>query len=149
MAEKIISTNKEARYKYLLFDVFEAGIELKGPEVKSVRDGGVSLKDSFARVENGEIFLYNMHIAPYEYANINAPEPKRARKLLLRKSEIVKLASKISQRGFTIVPTKLYFKKGFAKVEIALAKGKRLYDKREAIKKREAQREMRRSLRGK
>jgi len=149
MADKLVATNRQARFQYTLFDAYEAGIELKGCEVKSLREGKASIKESFARVDKGEVFLYNMHIPPYEYANINQPDPKRLRKLLLKKSEINKLAAQTSQRGFTIVPTKVYFKKGFAKVEIALAKGKRQFDKREVMKKREVEREVRRSLRSK
>jgi len=149
MAEKLIATNREARFEYSLFDTYEAGIELKGCEVKSLREGSASIKESFARVDKGEVYLYNMHIPPYEYANINQPDPKRIRKLLLKKGEINKLSAQTSQRGFTIIPTKVYFKKGFAKVEIALAKGKKVFDKREVMKKRETEREIRRSLRKK
>ena len=149
MAEKIIATNKEARHNYALFDAYEAGIELKGGEVKSLRAGKASLKESFARIEKGELLLYNMHIAPYEGTTVDIPDPKRVRKLLLHKKDISKLAAKTSQRGYTIIPTKIYFKKGYAKVEIAIARGKRTWDKRETIQKREAEREVRRSLRGK
>lgn len=149
MAEKIVATNKEARYNYTLFDTYEAGIELRGGEVKSLRTGNATLKDSFAMIERGELFLYNMHIAPYEMTTVNVPDPKRVRKLLLHKSDINRLAAQTSQRGYTIIPTKVYFKKGYAKVEVAVAKGKRLWDKREAIQKRETERELRRSLRSK
>lgn len=149
MAEKIIATNKEARHTYALFDSFEAGIELKGGEVKSLRAGKASLKESFARVEKGEILLYNMHISPYKGTTVDIPDPQRVRKLLLHKKDIVKLEAKTAQRGFTIIPTKIYFKKGYAKVEIAIARGKKLWDKRQAIRKREVEREMRRSLRSK
>jgi len=145
MSEKIIATNKQARYNYTLFDAVEAGVELKGSEVKSLRLGYVSLNDSFARVEKDGIYLYNCHIVPYKYAR-EAQDPQRIKKLLLHKSEINKFAARLAQRGFTLVPVKIYFKRGMAKVEIALAKGKRLYDKREAIKKRESSLEMRRAI---
>lgn len=142
-------TNREARHNYTILESFETGIVLCGCEVKSLREGRAALKDSFARIEKGELFLYNMYIAPYEAAGRNNPEPKSPRKLLLHKSEIAKLQGAVSQRGYTLVPLKLYFKHGIAKVELALCKGKRQYDKREAIKRREVEREIRRGLREK
>ncbi len=142
---KIIATNKKARYDYHLLESFEAGIALKGTEIKSVRDGKVSLQDSYAVVDGGEVFLYNMFIAPYEPASRFNHEPARTRKLLLRKTEIKRLLGKMSGSSLTMIPTRAYLKNGRAKVEIALAKGKKKYDKRETIKKREVQREVRRA----
>ncbi len=144
--DKTAATNRKARYNYEILESVEAGIELKGTEVKSLREGKASLNDSFARVDDGEIFLYNCHISPYEFGNRANVEPLRQRKLLLHKSQIVRLAGKISQKGMTLIPLKIYFKKGLAKVEIAVAKGKLLYDKRESIKTRERDLELRRVL---
>ncbi|MFH1406861.1 MAG: SsrA-binding protein SmpB [Candidatus Omnitrophota bacterium] len=141
----IIATNRQARHDYAVFESVEAGIELKGAEVKSLRDGRVSLKDSFARVEQDGIYLYNCHINPYPLSTQQL-DPIRPRRLLLHKTQINKLAGLVAQRGFTIVVLKMYFKRGMAKVEIAPAKGKRLYDKREAIKKRDVEREIRRAI---
>lgn len=135
---KVITTNRKASFSYHLMDRIEAGLSLLGSEVRSLREGGANLTDSFATIKNGEVWLLNAHIAPYEPANYLNHKPTRERKLLLHKREIIKLTVKLKEKGLTLVPTKLYFKDGRAKVEIALAKGKRLYDKREAIKKREA-----------
>lgn len=143
--DRAAAVNRKARFDYHIFESLEAGIELKGTEVKSIREGRASLKDSFARVDEGELFLYNCHIAPYEFGNRANVEPMRRRKLLLHKNQIARLAGQISQKGFTIIPLKIYFKRGIAKVEIALAKGKLLYDKRESIKKRESDLELRRA----
>jgi len=142
----IIAQNKKANFDYHLLDRFEAGIELKGSEVKSVRLRKVSLNDSFARVERGEVFLYGMHINPYKQSGQFAPDPTRVRKLLLHKSEIKKIDSLVSQRGHTLVPTRVYLKKGFVKVELAVAKGKQLFDKREKLRHRTIEREIKRSL---
>jgi len=149
MAEELIATNREARHNYHILESVEAGIELKGAEVKSLREHRANLRDSFARVEGNEIYLYNMHVSPYPQAGRFNPEPKRRRKLLLHKTEIKRLFGQLTQKGLTLVPLRLYFKRGFAKVELALAKGKKLYDKREAIRRRETQRELRRALRRK
>ena len=149
MAEKIIATNRKARYNYTILESVEAGIELKGTEVKSLRNGHASLNDSFARVDGGEVFLYNMHIAPYEFGNIMNADSLRPRKLLLHKRQIAHFAGALSAKHQTLVPLKLYFKDGIAKIEIALVKGKQLYDKRETIRKRETERELRRIHRGK
>jgi SsrA-binding protein len=146
MPEKSVATNRQARFKYTILESLEAGIALKGTEVKSLRTGNVSLSDSFARAEGNEIFLYNMHISPYEFGNINNPDPLRPRKLLLHRSQIRKLIGETSAKRLTLVPLKIYFKDGLVKVELALAKGKQLHDKREAIKKRESDRELRRRL---
>ena len=147
MDGKKVATNKTARRDYHILETIEAGIELKGTEVKSLRESKANLKDSFARVEGGEVFLYNMHISPYEFGNIANVEPKRERRLLLHKSQIRKLIGQTSQKSFTLVPLSAYIKRGRVKIELAIASGKRLYDKREAIKRREAAREMQRALR--
>ncbi len=149
MVEKIIATNRQAHYNYTILESLEAGIELKGTEVKSLRTGQANLKDSFGRVENGQVFLYNMHIAPYEFGNIANVDSVRPRRLLLHKNQIRRLAGELSTKHLTLVPLKLYFKEGVAKVEIALVKGKKLWDKRESIRRREMDRELRRAIRGK
>ncbi len=143
---KVIATNRKAYHDYFIEETIEAGIELKGTEVKSVRLGHVNLKDSFARVENGEVFLYNMHISPYEKGNIFNVDPMRDRKLLLHKSEINRLAGYVQQKGYTLIPLKIYIKRGKIKVELAVAKGKKLFDKREAIAKRDAELEIRKKM---
>lgn len=140
-------TNKAARRDYFILETYEAGIELKGTEVKSLREGNANLKDSFARIMKGQVFLYNMHISPYEFGNIANVEPKRERRLLLHKSQIRKLIGETSQKGHTLVPLSAYLKGGRVKIELALVKGKLLYDKRETLKRREADREMQRALR--
>jgi len=145
---KVICTNRKAYHDYHVEDKFEAGIVLSGTEVKSLREGRANLKDSYAKIKNGEIFLVNAHISPYSFGNIFNHEPKRERKLLLHRREINKLTGKINERGYTLVPLSMYFnKQNRAKVELALVKGKTLYDKRESIKrkdeKRLAEREMR------
>jgi len=149
MENGIVVTNRQARHDYFILETFEAGIELRGSEIKSIRKRHANLKDSFARVEKGEILLHNLHISPYEFARGNEIDPKRPRKLLLKKSQIRYLFAKISAKKLTLIPLKIYFKKSLAKVEIALAKGKRFFDKREAIKAKEAKREVDRVLRKK
>ncbi len=149
MSEKIIAKNPQAFRDYAILEALESGIELKGSEVKSIRQGKVNLKDSYARIEYNEIFLHNCHISPYEQASIFNPDPIRKRKLLLHKKEIQKLIGLTAQKGLTIVPTKLYFSHGFVKLELAVAKGKKLYDKRVSIKKKQEDLEMRRALRKK
>lgn len=146
MDEKIAATNRQARHDYTILESLEAGLELKGPEVKSIRQGLVNLKDSFAKPDGGELFLYNMHVSPYEFGNINNPDPLRPRKLLLHRRQIDKLIGEISTKRLALIPLKLYFKKGMAKVELALAKGKKLYDKRRATRERDAERELKRTL---
>ena len=143
---KVISDNRRARYDYEILEVFEAGIELKGSEVKSLRANQASIKESFAMIRDGEVFLINSYIAPYEQANLFNHEPRRDRKLLLNKREINRLMGKTLIRGYTLVPTKVYFKRGKAKVDIALGKGKKVHDRRDDIKKREADREMEKAL---
>lgn len=138
--EKIIATNKKATHDYFILEKYEAGIVLKGTEIKSIRQGKVNLRDSFARIIKGEIFLMNMHISPYTHGNVFNHDPLRDRKLLLHKKEIARLAGKVAQKGLALVPLSLYFKNSRVKVELALVKGKKLYDKREDIKKRDLQR---------
>lgn len=139
---KLIATNKKARHDYHLSDEVEAGIVLKGTEVKSIREGRVTIKDAYAEIKNGEVFLRQLHINPYTFAYYDNHDPLRSRKLLLHNYEIKRLIIKTTERGFTIVPLKLYFKNGKIKVQIALAKGKKLYDKRDSIKEREVNREL-------
>ena len=143
---KIVSVNKTGRRDYEVIDTFEAGISLKGSEVKSVREGAVNLKESYIRVIREEIFLIGCHISPYSHAPVDAHEPTRERKLLLHKREIEKLVGLVEQKGLTLFPLKMYFKNGKAKMEIALGKGKKHYDKREDVKKREADREIERAF---
>ena len=144
---KIISNNRKARFNYFFNESFEAGIVLKGSEVKSLRDGKANISESYAIDEQGEIFLVNSHIPSYKESSYNNHDPKRNRKLLFNKREINKLIGKINREGYTLIPTKLYFKKGKAKVEIAVAKGKKHFDKRHAIKKRDWNREKARYFR--
>jgi SsrA-binding protein len=144
---KIIATNRKAHRDYAILEAIECGIELKGSEVKSARATKVNLNDSFARIENNEVILYNTHISPYEEASYLNVEPVRHRRLLLRRSQINKLMGQVIQRGCTLVPLKAYFnERGFLKIELALCKGKKLYDRREHIKRREADLEMRRVM---
>ena len=146
MSEKIITTNRKARHEYHILDTIEAGIVLAGSEVKSLRDGKANLKDSYATVRGGEIFLLNVHISPYDFGNINNHDPLRERKLLLHKKEIKKLIGRVNEKWLTLVPLRLYFRHGKVKVELAVAKGKKVYDKRADIAKRDADRELRRAL---
>ena len=138
---KLIANNKKAYHDFFILDTYEAGIALHGTEVKSLRMGKCSIKESFIRVENGEMFIYGMHISPYEKGNIFNKDPLRVRKLLLHKSEIHKLLGKTQEKGMSIVPLKVYLKGSLVKVEIGLAKGKKLYDKREDIAKKDQKRE--------
>ena len=143
---KIITNNKKAFHNFFVSDLLEAGIELKGGEIKSVANGKVSLSDSFVTIKNGEAYLRNCYIAPADNSNPNDSECKRTRKLLLHKDEILKLERKTQEKGFSIIPTKVYMTKGKAKVEIGLAKGKKLYDKRQTLKDRAVQRVVDRAL---
>ena len=143
MAEHLIADNRKARYDFHLFDTYEAGLVLLGTEVKAIREGRVNLKDSYGRVEHGEVFLYNLHISPYSHRGYATHEPLRRRKLLLNKIEIRKLIGKTLERGLTLVPVRMYFKNGRVKVALCLAKGKKNYDKRETIRRREIDRETR------
>lgn len=142
---KIIAENRKARFNYFIEDEFEAGLVLKGTEVKSLRLGRANLKDAYAKIENGEIFVYQMHIGPYPFAYYGNHDPLRIRKLLLHKREIKRLYGKVNEKGFTLIPLKIYFKQGKVKMTLALAKGKRKYDKREAIRRRDEKRDMERA----
>ena len=145
--DKIVVTNRKAHRDYNILKVWEAGIELKGSEVKSIRDVRANLNDSFARVENGQILLYNMHISPYDRASVFNVEPQRVRRLLLHKNQISKIAGEVFQRGLTLVPLRLYFnERGFAKIELALCRGKKLYDRRRDMMRREADLEIKRAM---
>ena len=153
MAEKqqrsdVIATNRRARFEYEIFDTFEAGMSLLGSEVKALRAGKANLSDSYATIRRGEVFLLNLHIGAYEKAGRANAEPLRERKLLLHRAEIRRLGGKLAERGFTLVPLKLYFANGRAKVELGLARGKKRYDKRESIKRRETDRDLARTMRG-
>lgn len=143
---KLIANNKKAYHDYFILDTYEAGIALHGTEVKSLRMGKCSVKESFIRVENGEVFIYGMHISPYEKGNIFNKDPLRPRKLLLHKAEINKMLGKTKEKGMAIVPLKVYFKGNLVKVEIGLARGKKLYDKRNDIAKKDQQREAQRDF---
>ena len=143
---KLIANNKKAYHDYFILDTYEAGIALHGTEVKSLRMGKCSIKESFIRIENGEVFVYGMHVSPYEKGNIFNKDPMRVKKLLLHKSEINKLLGKIKEKGMSLVPLKVYFKGSLVKVEIGLAKGKKLYDKRDDIAKKDQQRETQRDF---
>ncbi len=138
---KLVANNKKAYHDYFIEDKYEAGIALHGTEVKSLRMGKCSIKESFIRIENGEVFAYGMHISPYEKGNIFNKDPLRVKKLLLHKYEINKLAGKLAEQGYTLVPLQVYFSGGKAKMEIGLAKGKKLYDKRQDIAKKDQRRE--------
>lgn len=142
MDKKVVSTNRKAFHDYHIFDKFIAGIVLTGTEIKSIRKGMLNLKDSFAKIENNEMFLYGMHISHYEQGNRYNHKPDRIRKLLLQKREILKIQDKIKKDGYTIVPLELFLTHGFAKIEIGLAKGKKLYDKRDAIAKKTQDRDI-------
>ncbi|PWM49700.1 MAG: SsrA-binding protein [Clostridiales bacterium] len=143
---KIIAENRKARHDYIIEESFETGIVLTGTEVKSMRGGRINLKDSYAQIENGEIFLHGMHISPYEHGNIFNVDPLRPRKLLMHKREIMRLFGKVKTDGLTLVPLKVYFERDKVKVELALVRGKKLYDKREAAAEKSAKREMDRAI---
>ena len=145
-AQSSVAENRKAFHDYHLLETFEAGLVLLGTEVKAIREGRVNLRDSFARVEDGEVFLYNVNISPYSHRGYADHEPLRRRKLLLHRSEIKKLIGKTVEKGMTLVPVRLYFKNGRVKVAVSLAKGKKDYDKRETIKRREADRETRAAI---
>lgn len=139
---KVVAQNRRARHEYTIIDSMETGIELVGTEVKSIRQGKASLQDAFARIEGGEVYLYNCNIAVYEFGNRFNHEPLRKRRLLLQKKQILKLKAQSKEKGLTLVPLKLYFKRNWVKVDLALGKGKHLYDKRETIAKRDNKREL-------
>ena len=146
---KLVANNKKAYHDYFIDDKYETGIELYGTEVKSIRMGKCRIKEAFVRIENGQVYIYGMHISPYEKGNIFNKDPLRQRKLLMHRREIDKLLSKIKEKGFTLVPLQVYFKGSLVKVEIGLARGKKLYDKRDDIAKKDAKREMERSFKAK
>ena len=147
MGVLLITENKKARFDYTILQTFEAGIELRGSEVKSLRDGHIQLKDSYVSFRSGEAFLQNAHISEYKNSSYNNHEPERLRKLLLNRSELTKIETALTEKGLTCLPLKVYFKNGYAKIEIGLAQGKKIHDKRQAIKKRDAESELRKSLR--
>ncbi len=146
-AQRITITNRKARHNYFILDTIESGIVLTGTEVKSLRAGNANLQDSYAEVRNGEVWLEGMHISPYEHGSINNHEPRRRRKLLLQKKQIRKLIGSLKEKGLTLVPLSVYFKGPYAKVELAVARGKKSYDKREAIAERDAERDLARMKR--
>ena len=145
-AQKLIANNKKAFHDYFIDETYEAGVALHGTEVKSMRMGKCSIKESFVRIENEEVYIYGMHISPYEKGNIFNRDPLRVKKLLLHKSEIRKMKGKIAEKGYTLVPLKVYFNRSLVKVEIGLAKGKKLYDKRQDIAKKDQRREAERDF---
>ena len=144
--EKLVAQNKKASHEYFFEEIYEAGLELSGTEVKSLRMGKCSIKESFVRIENGEVYVYGMHVSPYEKGNIFNKDPLRVKKLLLHKQEINKLIGKIKEKGYTLVPVQVYFSNGRAKIEIGLARGKKLYDKRDDIAKKDQRRETEREF---
>lgn len=143
---KIVASNRKARHEFFIEDTIEAGLVLKGTEVKSIRQGRINVKESYAAIENGEAYIYNMHISPYEQGNIYNVDPIRKRKLLLHKREIRRLQAAVMQKGYTLVPLTVYIKDGLVKLELAIAKGKKLYDRRQDIAKRDAERRMQQHL---
>lgn len=142
MQKKILSQNRKARHDYFIDEIYEAGIVLSGPEVKSLRESRASLRDTYARIKNGELFLYNMHITPYPFAHNLNLDPIRTRKLLMQKREIKRLIGKTEEKGYSLIPLSIYLLRGLIKVELALAKGKRKYDKRHVLREREMKREL-------
>src|SRR5690554_3008026 len=142
---RLVASNRKAKHEYEILDTVEAGLVLKGPEVKSIRDGKVAFQDAFARVDGGEVWLHSFHISPYEQANRFNVDPLRPRKLLLNRSEIRKLASRVDEKGLTLVPLDLYFRNGVAKMTLAVGRGRKLHDKREKLKKQTQEREARRA----
>jgi len=142
----VVARNRKARHEFESLDTWEAGIELRGPEVKSIRAGGVSFQDAFARVDGGEVWLHSLHISPYEQANRNNVDPVRPRRLLLKSAEIRQLAIKTEEKGLTLVPLDVYFSRGYAKLTLAVARGKKMHDKRETLKKRQQDLEARRAM---
>jgi SsrA-binding protein len=143
---QVVARNRKARHEFEILETLEAGMELRGPEVKSIRAGHVSFQDAFARVESGEVRLHSLHISPYEQANRANSDPVRPRRLLLNRREIRHLASRVDEKGLTIVPLEIYFSRGYAKVTLGVARGRKLHDKRESVKRREQEREARRAV---
>lgn len=145
-ARKVVARNRKARHEYEILETLEAGIALKGPEVKSLRDGKVAFQDAFAHVDRGEVWLRSLHISPYEQANRFNEDPLRPRKLLLNRGEIRKLVGKVEEKGLTLIPLEIYFRRGYAKVLLALARGKKLHDKRDALKAKQQKRDAQRAV---
>ncbi|MGY8777556.1 MAG: SsrA-binding protein SmpB [Longimicrobiales bacterium] len=145
-SRKIVARNRKARHEYEILETYEAGMELKGPEVKSLRSGGVAFQDAFARVDSGEVWLHSLHISPYEQANRNNVDPVRPRRLLLNRQEIRQMIIKTEEKGLTVVPLEIYFSRGYAKISLGVARGKNLYDKRETLKRRQQDREAQRAI---
>jgi SsrA-binding protein len=144
--KKVVARNRKARHEYEILDTYEAGMELKGPEVKSLRAGNVAFQDAFARVDGGQVWLHSLHISPYEQANRFNEDPARTRRLLLNRSEIRQLVIKTEEKGLTLVPLEIYFQRGYAKLSLAVARGKKLHDKRETLKRRQQDREAQRAI---
>jgi SsrA-binding protein len=144
--KKVVATNRKARHEYEVLDTFEAGLVLRGPEVKSLREGKVGFQDAFARVEGGEVWLHSLHISPYEQANRFNEDPLRPRKLLLHRQEILRLVGKVEEKGLTLIPLTIYFRRGYAKVTLALARGRKTYDKREKLRRKTQEDEARRAM---
>ncbi len=145
-AKKIVVVNRKARHEYSIMEVFDAGLSLVGTEVKSIRNGRANIQDAFAKIESGEVWVHNLHISPYDHGTRWNVDPRRARKLLLHRHEIHLIRTRLEQKGLTLIPLSLYFQRGFAKLELGLGKGKKLYDKREDIANRDVEREARREL---
>ena len=144
--KKVVATNRKARHEYEVLDTFEAGLVLRGPEVKSLREGKVGFQDAFARVEGGEVWLHSLHISPYEQANRFNEDPLRPRKLLLHRQEILRLIGKVEEKGLTLIPLTIYFRRGYAKMTLALARGRKTYDKREKLRRKTQEDEARRAM---
>ena len=144
--KKVVARNRKARHEFEILDTYEAGMELKGPEVKSLRAGNVAFQDAFARVDGGQVWLHSLHISPYEQANRFNEDPARTRRLLLNRSEIRQLVIKTEEKGLTLVPLEIYFQRGYAKLSLAVARGKKLHDKRETLKRRQQDREAQRAV---
>lgn len=145
---RVVASNRKARHEYEILDTLEAGLVLRGPEVKSLREGKVGFQDAFARVDGGEVWLHSLHISPYEQANRYNEDPLRVRKLLLRTQEIRRLVGKVEEKGLTLIPLEIYFSRGYAKVKLGLARGRKLHDKREKLKQQAQDREARRAVEG-
>lgn len=143
---KIVARNRRARHEYEILETFEAGVVLRGPEVKSIREGKVNFQDAFARIDAGEIWLHNLHVSPYQPATRENPDPTRTRKLLLTRAEIRRLIGKVEEKGLTLIPLEIYFRRGYAKITIALARGRKLHDKREKLKRQTQEAEARRAM---
>ena len=145
-SKRTVATNRKARHEYEILETFEAGLVLKGPEVKSLREGKVGFQDAYAQLEGGEVWLYSLHISPYEQANRHNEDPLRRRKLLLNQHEIRRLVGKVEEKGLTLIPLEIYFRRGYAKITLALAKGRKTYDKREKLKRKTQEEEARRAM---